>query len=139
MKVLIRNGNHVLGESEALLDYGADISLADLNFLKRMGLRKKDLKKPMDQTIWAANQSKFRKCGRLKVKIKFENNEVEEEITIVAQPLQPSLIIGWNTSRLLRNDVEYPKCLKVNNLSTDIPTLDLGDNKIPSNPTTEEV
>ena len=55
MKILIRNENRTLGESEALLDYGADISLADLNFLKRMGLRKKDLKKPMDQTIWAAN------------------------------------------------------------------------------------
>ena len=55
VKVLIRNGNHTLRESEALLDYGADISVADLNFLKRVGLRKKDLKKPMDQTIWAAN------------------------------------------------------------------------------------
>ena len=93
----------------------------------------------MDQTIWAANQSKFRKCGRLKVQIKFENNEVEEEITIVAQPLQPSLIIGWNTSRLLRNDVEYPKCLKVNNVATDIPALELKDDKIPSNSTDEEV
>ena len=108
VKVLIRNEHHTLGESEALLDYGADISLADLNFLKRMGLRKKDLKKPMDQTIWAANQSKFKKYDRLKMKIRFKNNEVEEEITIVAQPLLPSLIIGWNTSRLLRNDVEYP-------------------------------
>ena len=29
--------------------------------------------------------------------------------------------------------------MKVNNVSTDIPTLDLGDDKIPSNPTTEEV
>ena len=38
VKVLIRNGNHTLGESEAVLDYGADISLADLNFLKKMGL-----------------------------------------------------------------------------------------------------
>ena len=104
-----------------------------------MGLRKKDLKKPMDQTIWAANQSKFKKCGRLKVKIKFETNEVEEEITIVAQLLQPSLIIGWNTSRLLRNDVEYPKCLKVNKVATDVPTLEREGNKIPSNPTDEEV
>ena len=57
----------------------------------------------------------------------------------MAQPLQSSLIIGWNTSSQLRNDVEYPKCLKVNNISTDIPTLDYGDDKIPSNPTTEEV
>ena len=104
-----------------------------------MGLRKKDLKKPMDQTIWATNQSKFKKCGRLKVKIKLENNEVEEDITIVQESLEPPLIIGWNASRLLRNDVEYPKCLKVNNVSTDIPTLDLGDDKIPSNPTSEEV
>ena len=32
VKVLIRNGGHTLGESEALLDYGADISIADLNF-----------------------------------------------------------------------------------------------------------
>ena len=93
----------------------------------------------MDQTIWAANQSKFKKCGRLKVKIKFENNEVEEEITIFPQPLQPSLIIGWNTSRLLRNDVEYPKCLKVNKVATDVPTLEREGNKIPSNPTDEEV
>ena len=51
VKVLIRHENHTLGESEALLDYGAEISLADLNFLKRMGLRKKNLKKPMDQTV----------------------------------------------------------------------------------------
>ena len=107
--------------------------------MKRMGLRKKDLKKPMDQTIWAANQSKFRKCGRLKVKIKLENNEVEEDITTVREPLEPPLIIGWNASRLLRNGVDYPKCLKVSNVSTDIPTLDLGDDKIPSNPTSEDV
>ena len=40
VKVLIRNENHTLREAEALLDYGADISIADLNFLKRMGLRK---------------------------------------------------------------------------------------------------
>ena len=95
--------------------------------------------KPMDQTIWAANQSTFRKCGRLKVKIRLENNVVEEDITIVHEPLEPPLIIGWNASRLLRNDVDYPKCLKVSNVSTDIPTLDLGDDKIPSNPTSDEV
>ena len=51
VKVQIRNKNRTLGESEALLDYGADISLGDLNFLKEMGLRRKDLKTPMDQTI----------------------------------------------------------------------------------------
>ena len=107
--------------------------------MKRMGLRKKDLKKIMDQTIWAANQSKFRKCGRLKVKIKLENNEVDEDITIVHEPLEPLLIIGWNASRLLRNDIEYPKCLKVSNVSTDNPTLELGDDKIPSNPTAAEL
>ena len=93
----------------------------------------------MDQTIWAANQSKFKKYERLKVKIKLENNEVEEDITIVQESLKPPLIIGWNASRLLRNDVQYPKCLKVNNVSTDIPTLDLGDVKIPTNPTAEEL
>ena len=92
----------------------------------------------MGQTFRAASQSKFGKCGRLKVKIKFENNEDEEVITIVEQPLQPSLIIGWNTSRLLRNDVEYPKYLKANNEKTDISTLELEDDKIPSNPTNEE-
>ena len=51
VKVRIRNETRTLGESEALLDYGADISIGDLNFLKRMGLRKQDLKKPLDQTI----------------------------------------------------------------------------------------
>lgn len=51
VKVLIRNENCTLGESEALLDYAADISLGELNFLKRMGFWKKDLKKPMEQTI----------------------------------------------------------------------------------------
>ena len=51
VKVQIRNENRALGQTEALLDYGADISLGDLNFLKRMGLWKKDLKKPTDQTI----------------------------------------------------------------------------------------
>ena len=44
VNVLIRNRNRTLGYSEALLDYGDDILLADLNFLKRMGLRKKDFK-----------------------------------------------------------------------------------------------
>ena len=53
--------------------------------------------------------------------------------------MQPSLIIRWNTSRLLRNDVEYPKCLKVNKVATDVPTLEFEDTKIPSNPTDEEV
>ena len=93
----------------------------------------------MERTIWTANQRKFRKCGRIKVKIKLENNGVDEKSTIVEQPLQPSLIIGWNASRLLQNDVEYPKCLKVNNVATDVPTLEIEDNKIPSNPTDEEV
>ena len=41
VKVLIRNENRTLGESEALRDYGADISIADLIFLKRMGLQKR--------------------------------------------------------------------------------------------------
>ena len=40
VKVPIRIENHALGQTEALLDYGADISIADLNFLKRMGLLK---------------------------------------------------------------------------------------------------
>ena len=109
------------------------------NTFQWMGLRKKDLKKPMDQTIWAANQSKFRKCGRLKVKVKFQNNEIEEQLTLVQEPLEPSLIFGWNTSRLLRNDVEYPKCLKVNNVSTVISALEIGDDKIPSDPTAREI
>ena len=34
--------------------------------------------------------------------------------------------------------MEYPKCLKVNNVSTDISTLELGDDKIPSNPTAHQ-
>ena len=37
VKVQIRNENRALGQTEALLDYGADISLGDLNFLKQMG------------------------------------------------------------------------------------------------------
>ena len=45
VKVLIRNGNHTLGESEALLDYGADISLADLNFFKENGFAEKRFEK----------------------------------------------------------------------------------------------
>ena len=109
VKVHIRNKNRTFG---ALLDNGADISLADLNFLKRMGLRKNDLKKPADPTIWTANQSKFRKCGRLKVKNKLENNEVVEDITTVYEPLEPPLIIGWNASRLLRNMFEMFKSLQ---------------------------
>jgi len=32
VKVQISNENRPLGQSEALLDYGADISLGDLNF-----------------------------------------------------------------------------------------------------------
>ena len=93
----------------------------------------------MDQTIWAANQRKFRKCGRPRVKIKFESNEVDEDITIVRETLEPPLIIDWNASKLLRSDIEYPKCLKVSNVSTDIQTLDLGDGKIPSDPMSVEV
>ena len=112
--------------------------MEDLNFLKRMGLQKKDLKTPMDQTIWAANRSKFTKYGRLRVKIKLENNEVVEDITIVREALEPPLIIGWNVRRLLRIDVDYPKFLKVSNVSTGIPTLDREDDKIPNNPTSEE-
>ena len=45
--VLVRNENRTLGESEALLEYGADIYLEDLNFLKTVGLRKKYLKKSL--------------------------------------------------------------------------------------------
>ena len=41
VKVRIRNENCTLGESEALLDYGADISIGDLNFLKRRVCGKK--------------------------------------------------------------------------------------------------
>ena len=41
VKVVIRNENYTLGESEALLDYGKDISIAYLTFLKKIGLRKK--------------------------------------------------------------------------------------------------
>ena len=104
-----------------------------------MGLRKKHLRKPMEQTIWPANQNKFRKCGRLKVQIKFQNNEGDDEIKMVQEPLEPPLIIGRNASRLLRNDVEYPKCLKVNHVSTDIPTVELRDDKIPNKPTAKEV
>ena len=33
VKFLVRNENRTLGESEALLGYGADISLGDLDFL----------------------------------------------------------------------------------------------------------
>ena len=45
VKVQIRNKNRTLGETEALLDYEADISLGDLNFLKRIGLWKKRFEK----------------------------------------------------------------------------------------------
>lgn len=81
------------------------------------------MKKSIYQTSWAANLRKRRKCGRLRVKIRIEHNEVDEEITIVQEPLKPSQIIDCNTGRLLRNDVEYPRCLKINKLSTDISTL----------------
>jgi hypothetical protein len=35
--------------------------------------------------------------------------------------------------------LNYPKCLKVNQVSTNTSTLELGDDKLPSNPTPQEI
>lgn len=85
-----------------------------LEFFEENGFAEKYLKPPIDQTVWVANQSIFRKYGRLKAKRKLENNKVEEEIISGQEPPEPSMVIGWNTSRLLRIEAKYPKCLKVN-------------------------
>ena len=163
VKVRIKNlnGTRTFGEAEALLDYGADVSIADMKFLKRMGLNKKDLKKSTNTKIWAANQSEFRKHGILKAKIWFGNNAVDEESIIVQEDINPSLIIGWNASRLLRNDLDYPKSLDIKQVNTtpnqDVsseknkdkardessdmsnPSLDFGDEMLPENPSREEI
>lgn len=48
----------------------------------------------MDQTIWRANQNMFGKFGRQKGKIKFEYNEIAEEITTVLENLKSALTSG---------------------------------------------
>lgn len=93
-KILIKSGKRTLGESEALLDYGADISIADLYFLKQMVIKRKDLKNPIDTKTWAANQSKLKSCGTIKFKMRFEGNEVDEGIVIVQGDLIPPLIVA---------------------------------------------
>lgn len=68
-----------------------------------------------------------------------EDCEFEEETTIVQEHLEPYLIIGWTISRLLRNDVEYPKCLKVSHASTNVSTLELEYDKLSLNPTAHDI
>ena len=45
VKVQIRNENRALGQTEALLDYGADISLGDFEFFEANGFMEKRFEK----------------------------------------------------------------------------------------------
>ena len=61
-----------LGTTEALLDYGADLSIADSSFLKQIGFDKKMLRAPFDTEVRGATQDLFTKIGRITVKISYD-------------------------------------------------------------------
>lgn len=65
-------------KNDALFNFGAGILGADLMYLKRLDLRRKYLRKPINHISLAANQTKITKCWRIKVKIEFENKNKEE-------------------------------------------------------------
>ena len=48
-----------LGTTEALLDYGADLSIADSSFLKQIGIDKKMLRAPIDTEVRDASTPQF--------------------------------------------------------------------------------
>lgn len=55
-KVKIADTFKTLRESEALLDYGLDVSVDHLSCMKQMAIKLKVLKAPVKENIFAANQ-----------------------------------------------------------------------------------
>ena len=100
-----------LGTTEALLDYGADLSIADLSFMKQIGSNKKMLRAPIDTEVRGATQDTFTKIGRITVMISFGSNVVEDTIIVVKEKITVPLLVRWDVSAKLRNDVHYPAAL----------------------------
>ena len=97
-----------LGKSEALLDTGADASIADQRFLHSIGLKKKDLKKTFDNRIRGATQNYFKQLGTITLKLSYGGNTVIDTITIVDGQLVVPILIRWNSTAALLNDLTYP-------------------------------
>ena len=106
-------GDKPLGKCNALFDTGAEFSIADESFMLRLGVTRNMLNKPCREEACAVNGHSLHNIGILKAKVRFWENEVEDDIMIVGAKLgQPSLLLNWKVSCRLRNDLDYPNPLE---------------------------
>lgn len=105
-------GDRILGESEALFDTGTEFSIANETFMKKKGIKTNMLKKCFCEQVCSANGEYLQGIGILSVKIQFRGKEVEDDIMIVKTKLVNPLILNWNVTCQLRNDLTFPKPLK---------------------------
>ena len=100
-----------MGKSEAFWDTSADASIADQRFLHSIGLKKKDLKKTFGNRIRGATQNYFKQLGTITLKLSYGGNSAKDTITIVDGQLVVPILIRWNNTAALRNDLTYPATL----------------------------
>ena len=131
-----------LGKLEALLHYGADLSIADEHFMNRLGLEKEHLKPPIKAEIRGATQNPFNMLGSIKLKIKYGKNLIEDTIVVAKDKVAAPLLVRCDISCQLRSDRTYPKILQVGHglgLSNPVSTSDLTEQNVLENSTVEEI
>ena len=58
-----------------------------------------------------ATQNYFKQLGTIKLKLSYGGNTVKDTITIVDGQLVVPILIRWNSTAALRNDLTYPATL----------------------------
>ena len=110
------------------MDTGADTSIADERFLRSIGLKRKDLKKTLGSRIRGATQNYFKQLGTITLRLWYGGNVVKDTITIVDGHLVVPVLVRWNSTAALRNDLTYPASLNQVKCSTGIEEYSCGEN-----------
>ena len=78
--------------------------------------------------IKVATKNYFKQLGTITLKLSYGGNTVKDTITIVDGHLVLPVLVRWNSTAALRNDLTYPACLNQVKCSTGIEEYSCGEN-----------
>ena len=86
------------------------------------------MKKTLGSRIRGATQNYFKQLGTITLRLSYGGNVVKDTITIVDGHLVVPVLVRWNSTASLRNDLTYPACLNQVKCSTGIEEYSCGEN-----------
>ena len=77
------------------------MSVASTALLSKLGLSMKDARRPPQERLYAANDTRIEVLGKLNITISYEGNETNEEI-LICNTAKDDVLLSWKCCQRLK-------------------------------------